>query len=138
MNTQTIADPAASPRGREPRFLGIDHITPHYLGPNDRQHYRTEAWDLADGTRVVIVSENGGTSLNNAQSKIAAAITERWGEGAGLVPTIIEDWGDLLDRFDFFPGARFITAAVEGGQALPVDLAAWAARGLVLPRTTTP
>lgn len=132
MNSQTIVDPNSAPRGRDPHFVGVDYIVPLALGPNDKQRYRTEAWDLVDGTRAVIVTENGATSLDTAKEKIAAAVTERWGDGAGLIPDIIEDWGDLHSKFESFNGARFFFA--PEAQALPIDLDKWAARGLVLPR----
>ncbi|WP_170307668.1 hypothetical protein [Janibacter terrae] len=126
MTRNTIADPSAAPLGREPRFLGTDHIEVSYLGPNDHQLYRTEAWHLTDGQRVVVVSSNGGTSLVNAAELIAEAVERRWG-GVGKPLVIVEDWhpGTAF-------GARFAIAAGAGGHE-PFDHEEWEQRGLALP-----
>ncbi|WP_242086495.1 hypothetical protein, partial [Microbacterium lacticum] len=58
-----------APQGRRPIFLGADYVATAHNG-----RYYTEAWSLTDGETVVIVRENGGTSLMNASERIAAAI----------------------------------------------------------------
>lgn len=126
----TIADPAEARIGLEPKLLGIDHIVPD-TGHVPHQRYRTEAWQLNNGDRVVIVSANGGTSLMNASEEIAAAVDLRWGEKTtGPAVTIIEDWAT--------PGgyagiARFRVSNREGGSST-FNHDEWDAAGLVLPR----
>lgn len=72
----TIADLTKAPLGKEPRLLGMDYIEPRQL-PSANQRYRTEAWRLNNGELVVIVSDNGGTSLMNGSERIADAIDAR-------------------------------------------------------------
>ncbi len=112
-----------APQGRRPVFLGADYVsTPH----NGR--YYTEAWSLTDGELVVIVRENGGTSLMNASERIAEAIDKRW-YTSGIPIRIIEDWG--TDRTAL--GHRFVESSREGGH-WALDFDEWDSRGLVLPR----
>lgn len=123
----TIVDPAQAPLGREPEFVGKDHVTPKNVSAGAKQRYRTEAWRTSRGELVVIVTDNGGTSLMNASEKIAAAIKERWAS-EGEPVTIIEDWAE---RPPFSPG-RFVESHQNGGHS-NIDLAEWKAIGIPLP-----
>lgn len=125
----TIADPTKAPLGKEPRLLGVDYIEPtRQAFPNQR--YRTEAWRLNNGDLVVIVSDNGGTSLMNASEGIAEAIEQRWYESPGTPPVIVEDWSE--DK-PFGDGRRFVISTKNGGNRV-FDFDEWDAAGLVLPR----
>lgn len=123
--TNTIVDPSQAPTGREPLLLGVEFITPKDL--HGKQRYRTEAWRLTNGELVVIVTDNGGTSLMNASEKIAAAIKKHWAE-RGEPVTIVEDW--TAER-PFLDEDRFRISAENGGN-WPLDRAEWKAKGLPL------
>lgn len=123
---ETIIDPRQAPLGREPMLLGIDWLT-HERYPGQR--WRSEAWQLTNGETVVIVSDNGGTSLMNASEGIAEAVDARWRQPGG-VPVIIEDW---TAEQPFLEGERFRVSARNGG-SWEVDFNEWDDQGLVLPR----
>lgn len=121
----TIANPSQAPTGREPLLLGVEFITPKNM--HGEQRYRTEAWRLNNGELVVIVSDNGGTSLMNASETIAAAIKEQWAV-RGEPVTIVEDWApeSLSSGQD-----RFCISSQNGGN-WPLDREEWKAKGLPL------
>lgn len=120
----TIVNPHRAPLGREPDFVGVVRLRPEPLG----QHYRAEAWRLSDGQLVVIVSDNGGTSLLIASELIAKAVDQQWPGDKGCA-VIIEDWSE--DR-KFLDEHRFMQSSRNGGHWV-VDLDKWAERGLCLP-----
>ncbi len=121
----TIVDPDKAPLGRRPQLLGVEYLSLTYV---HEQRYRCEAWHLTDGAAVVIVTDNGGTSLMNASEKVSVMVRARW-PLADL--TIIEDWiepfltGEPLTRFRI---------SNERGSNRVVEYDAWEARGIVLPR----
>lgn len=128
--SRTIVNPSLAPIGLEPKFLGIEFIEPTYHG-NER--YRTEAWQLNNGSVVVIVSDNHGMSLMNASVSIATAIHERWDSIArGQSLTIIEDW-TADPEFQYDGDTRFVISAEDGGNR-PLDFDMWDKSGIVLPR----
>lgn len=123
-----IVDPTAAPRGRMPHHLGVDYVTLESLGG---QRYRTEACVLTNGTTVVIVTDNGGTSLMNASNAIAQAVDARWGPHSSGLIVIVEEWDP---PFGGAGGAeRFLISDRAGGN-FPFDFEEWDRRGLVLPR----
>lgn len=127
--TITIVDPTKAPLGKEPRLLGVDHIEPDLqMFPNQR--YRTEAWRLSNGELVVIVSDNGGTSLMNASEAIAAAVDARWYESPGTPAIIVEDWSE---QKPFSDNQRFVISTQNGGNRT-FDFNEWDSLGLALPR----
>lgn len=128
-SSPTIVDPAKAPIGKEPRLLGVDHIEPE-LDSFRHQRYRTEAWKLNNGETVVIVSDNGGTSLMNASEGIAVAINDRWHELSAPFPIIIEDWSE---ETPYGTGERFRISDRDGGSE-SFDFDKWDRVGLVLPR----
>lgn len=117
-----ILEVSRAPRGRTPLLLGIDYIT---VKLNGVQRYRTEAWQLTSGDVCVIVSENGGTSLLNAQKSIAAAVDKRWSTGEPV--RIFEDW------YPDVQSGRFFESSGRGGHGA-VDFAALDREGFPLPR----
>lgn len=120
-----IVDPSSAPYARRPHLLGVEYLALDYFGI---QRYRCEGWQLTNGDTVVIVTDNGGTSLMNASEKIAAMLRERWEVN---VLTIIEDWIE-----PYFPGeplTRFRVSDEHGGNT-SVDYDKLEACGLVLPR----
>ncbi len=64
----TIVDPSHAPLGRRPELLSVEYLSLAFVNP---QRYRCEAWHLTNGAAVVIVTDNGGTSLMNASEKVA-------------------------------------------------------------------
>lgn len=122
----TLVDPSRATLGRKPTLLGVDFLQPNAGGPFSEQRYRTEAWQLTNGDRVVIVSDNGGTSLMNNSENIADAIDARWSPG-GRKPIIIEEWDPPTVM-----GHRFVVSNRAGGH-LPVDFEGLARSGIVLP-----
>ena len=122
---QTLIDPSSAPRGKTPALLGIEYLEPKGLATSG-QGYLTEAWQLTNGSKVVIVTDNGGTSLMNASEKIAAMIDERWGGPYNL--TIIEEWDPPASG-----GKRFVESARNGGH-WQVDRDSLAKKGIVLPQ----
>lgn len=120
----TIVDPSKAPHGRRPQLLGVEYLRLAYV---HEQYYRCEAWHLTDGGVVVIVTDNGGTSLMNASEKVSEMVRDRW---PNPLLTIVEDWVEPFHAHD--PESRFVISNEKGGN-LPLDRAEWAARGLVLP-----
>lgn len=123
----TLADPSRATLGRRPELLGVEFLRPDVRGPYGGQRYRTEAWELANGDRVVIVSDNGGTSLMNNSENIARAVDTRWAN-PGRSPIIVEEWDPPT-----IVGHRFVVSDRAGGHR-PVDFDELDASGLVLPR----
>lgn len=115
-----LVDPQRAPLGRRPVFLGIEYLeTNRFPG----QRWRSEAWRATNGLCVVIVTDNGGTSVNNATSALKEAVESRWlSEGPEIM--IIDDWLDTNSP-------RF---CVHGAPHLGVDLDALDRQGIVLPR----
>lgn len=124
----TIVDPARAALGRRPELLGVEFLTPNIGGPFAGQRYRTEAWQLTNGDRAVIVSDNAGTSLMNMSEHIAEAVDARWG-GRGRAPIIIEEWDPPTVM-----GHRFVLSDRQGGHTR-VDFDELDRAGIVLPRT---
>lgn len=121
----TIVDPSKAPHGRRPQLLGVEYL--RLMTHIGEQYYRCEAWHLVDGEVVVIVRDNGGTSLMNASSKVSQMVRDRWPNPA---LTIVEDWVEPFIPGD--PKSRFRISDEEGANEA-LDPAKWAARGLVVP-----
>ncbi|WP_144794223.1 hypothetical protein [Microbacterium paludicola] len=123
----TIVDANRAALGRTPTLLGVEFLHPAVGGPFGDQSYRTEAWQLTNGDRVVIVSDNGGTSLMNISEHIATAIDTRWAK-PGRPLMIIEEWNPPTVM-----GHRFVVSNRNGGH-IRVDFDELDSVGIILPR----
>jgi hypothetical protein len=102
---------------------------PNSSGSPGNQRYPVEAWSLAAGELVVIVTDvYGNTSLMNASERIGVAVENRW-PGA----RIVECWPGDASFGAPGRGGRYVWSSRDGGN-WPVDLDELAALGLDLRR----